>query len=572
MKTVIKRRSTLNQTVLELPSLLQRIYEHRGIIEPSDLDRSLQALLPFHSLKGIEEAVQLLSDAIREQQRILIIGDFDADGATSSALAVLALKKFGAKHVHFLVPNRFEYGYGLTPEIVDVAFEWKPDLLITVDNGISSFEGVARAKELGLRVLITDHHLQGVQLPMADAIVNPNQKGDLFPSKHLAGVGVIFYTMLALRAHLKTQAWYDHGDVNLAQFLDLVALGTVADLVPLDKNNRILVYQGLQRIRAGQCRSGILALLEVSSRDYKKVIASDLSFAVGPRLNAAGRLDDMAIGINALLCDDVDQARRAVQQLDDFNKERRELEHSMKTQAFIQLDRLTINHAETSFPAGLCLFDETWHQGVIGIVASRIKEKYHRPVIAFAAADEKTLKGSARSIQGLHLRDVLDAIASQHPHVIQKFGGHAMAAGLTIQREHYEEFSQRFVEEVRSRLTEDQLQGYVLSDGELLGEELKLEVADLLLAHGPWGQCFEEPLFDGIFYVEQQKLLAQRHLKLVLRTLDKSLTVSAIVFNVDLNHWPNNGCEKIEIAYRLGINEYNGLRQLQLVVEHLREV
>lgn len=556
--------------------VLQRIYAARDIVSESQLDKRLQALLPFHTLTDIDKACTRLERAIREQERIVIIGDFDADGATSTALAVSALQAMGALHVHFLVPNRFEYGYGLTPGIVEVAAaKWEPHLIITVDNGIASIEGVNTANEKGIDVLVTDHHLPAEQLPNACAIVNPNQVGDLFSSKSIAGVGVIFYTMLALRRHLVDQGWFvsqQLSEPNMSQFLDLVALGTVADVVPLDQNNRILVSQGIARIRNGLARPGICALLEVAGRRADLLRESDLGFAVAPRLNAAGRLDDMSLGIDCLLNNDLGKARILAQHLDELNVERRKIETEMKEQALIVLNKLTLN-VETglhTLPLGLCLVDPTWHQGVIGILAGRLKDRYHRPVIAFAVVNETELKGSARSVLGLNIRDVLAAIDKDHPGLITKFGGHAMAAGLSIQPQYFDRFQQAFVTEVSKHLDVSQCEGISYSDGGLNASELTLDVATFLQEAGPWGQQFPEPVFDNMFEILEQRLVGQHHLKLTLALVPQGEPIEAIAFNVDLKQWPNHRARYVHALYKLDINVYQGRRRLQLIVETMQ--
>lgn len=549
--------------------MVARVYAARKIKRAEELQYGLEQLQPPSALRGMQQAVQLLSDALQKQQRILFVADFDADGATSCALGVRALRLMGAHDVRYVVPNRFEFGYGLTPEIVNVAAQQQPDLIITVDNGISSVEGVARAKQLGIQVLITDHHLPSALLPAADAIVNPNQPGDEFPSKHLAGVGVIFYVMLALRTQLRTTGWFAIKNIlepNLAQLLDLVALGTVADVVVLDHNNRVLVAQGLVRIREGRCQAGLRALIEVSQRQQNRLTAGDLAFALAPRLNAAGRLEDMSLGIECLLCDDYSQALTMAQRLDELNRERRSIESEMQTQA---LDALKAMRLDTELPYGLCLFDPDWHQGVIGILAARIKERTHRPVIAFAPSNEHEIKGSARSVPGLHIRDALDSVAAQHPGLLTKFGGHAMAAGLTLRRADYDAFSAAFDLEVRKHLTETELQRVLLSDGDLSANELQLELAEALRSAGPWGQGFPEPLFDGIFEVVSQRIVGDKHLKLVLRYPDDARIIDAIAFNASpLTPYAS----RLHIAYRLDVNEYRGQRSLQLVIEHLEPV
>ncbi len=549
--------------------LLARVYRGRGIDSMQQLDLGLAQLLPPTQLLNADRAAILLADAIAADQKILIVGDFDADGATSTALAICALRAFGAAHVDYLVPNRFDYGYGLTPEIVALAARDKPDLIITVDNGISSLEGVAAANELGITTLITDHHLAGRELPAADVIVNPNQSGCDFPSKNLAGVGVIFYVMLALRAVLRQRGWFEQRrEVNLGHYLDLVALGTVADVVPLDRNNRILVAAGLQRIRSGQARAGILALLDVASRQRRSVVASDLGFAVGPRINAAGRLDDMSIGIECLLSEDARQARAQAARLHQLNQDRRIIEGDMQDEALQILADLQLGQ-ESEPPVAMTLYQAGWHQGVIGILASRIKDRLHRPTIAFADGDPGQIKGSARSIPGIHIRDILDAIATRHPGLITKFGGHAMAAGMTLPREAYEDFSAAFVEEVARHARDVHLQAVIESDGELAASDFQLDLATELRFAGPWGQHFPEPVFDGYFQVVSQRLVGEKHLKMVLAPVGSKIMLDAIAFNVDLDVWPDQSVEQVEIAYRLDVNEYRGQRSVQLMVEYL---
>ncbi|MDY0206138.1 MAG: single-stranded-DNA-specific exonuclease RecJ [Pseudomonas sp.] len=552
----------------DIPPLLTRIYAARGVQNATELEKGLARLLPTHLLKGMDQAVQLLAQALEQRQRILIVGDFDADGATASCVGMLGLKMLGAAHVDYLVPNRFDYGYGLTPEIVAVALQRQPDLLITVDNGISSIEGVAAAKAAGLTVIVTDHHLPGAELPAADAIVNPNQPGCEFPSKALAGVGVMFYVLLGLRAHLRSTGWFAQQGIaepNLAELLDLVALGSVADVVPLDANNRILVHQGLARIRAGRSRPGIRAILDVARRDYRRLVSTDLGFIVGPRLNAAGRLDDISLGIECLLCDDFDGAMQRAQQLDQLNQDRKHIEQGMQREALVQLKDLPLDN----LPFGLCLFEPEWHQGVIGILASRMKERYHRPVIAFADADNGELKGSARSIPGLHIRDALDAVAARFPDLISKFGGHAMAAGLTIKQEHYPAFAKAFDAEVRRQLTADDLTGRIYSDGSLAAHEFDMQLAQQLRHAGPWGQRFPEPLFHGDFKILSQRLVGEKHLKLVLQSTPSAPSVDAIAFNVDLDIWPNPNIINAQAAYTLDVNEFRGNESLQLIVSSI---
>lgn len=554
--------------------VLRRVYAARGICDDSGLDRSLKQLIPPSLLKGLPQALELLVQALQQQSRILIVGDFDADGATSSALSVLALRALGAHQVDYLVPNRFKYGYGLTPEIVAVALERKPDLLVTVDNGISSIEGVAAAKAAGMQVLVTDHHLAGEELPAADAIVNPNQPGCAFPSKNLAGVGVIFYVMTALRTRLKELGWFEQQKIvepNMADFLDIVALGTVADVVPLDQNNRILVHNGMLRMRAGRCRPGIRALVDVANRKLDNLVAADLGFAVGPRLNAAGRLDDMSHGIECLLTDNPGLAKDYALELDQLNHERKSIESGMQQQALAALNQIHLQ-PDQQMPWGLCLYKKDWHQGVIGILASRIKERFHRPVIAFAPAEKGEIKGSARSIPGFHIRDALDAVASRHPGLITKFGGHAMAAGLSLSADKYESFRQAFDKEARRLLTLDDLTGELHSDGELKDADIDLPLARLLRDAGPWGQGFPEPVFDGEFEILNQRLLAEKHLKLTLGFPSSKRVIDAIAFNVDLDKWPNPKASRVYLAYRLDVNAFRGVENPQLMVEHLHAV
>lgn len=553
----------------DLHPVLRRVYRARQLLATDDLDLSLARLIPPDRLRDMALATELLEKTLRDGRRILIVADFDADGATSCALAVRALRAMGAGHVDFLVPNRFEYGYGLTPEIVKLARPRAPHLLITVDNGISSVEGVAAARAAGMQVLITDHHLPGERLPQADVIVNPNQHGDSFPSKALAGVGVIFYVMTALRARLRENGWFSQKGIpepNLAELLDLVALGTVADVVPLDHNNRILVSQGLARIRAGKCVPGIRALLRVAGRDHSRITATDLGFLVAPRLNAAGRLADMSLGIACLLSDSDSEAEGIARQLDQLNRERRQIEADMQKTAMTAVERLHL--ADSGLPPGLCLFDEGWHQGVIGLVAARVKERTHRPVIAFAPAGENEIKGSARSVPGLHIRDALDNVAARYPDLLQKFGGHAMAAGLTLARDRFDDFRTAFEDEVGRWLSEDDLQGRLLTDGELASGDFTLELAELLRAAGPWGQAFPEPVFEGNFEVLESRVVGEKHLKLAVRSAKGAPTLSAIAFQAAPRgvapDWP-----RVRAAYRLDVNEYQGRRGLQLVIEHL---
>ena len=569
----IKRRDHRAATT-ELAGILpvlQRIYAARGIQDVQGLDKELKSLLPFEQLLDIDQATRRLSDAIRMQQRILIVGDFDADGATSTALAISALRAMGAIHIDFLVPNRFEFGYGLTPGIVQIASQWKPDLIITVDNGISSIEGVETARQMGIDVLVTDHHLPMDILPKAVAIVNPNQVGDLFPSKSIAGVGVIFYVMLALRKYLRDTQWFSQSGIkepNMAQFLDLVALGTIADVVGLDQNNRIMVSQGLMRIRQGLCRPGIQALIQIAGREQSLIRESDLGFALAPRLNAAGRLDDMSLGIECLLAESLEQAMLLASELDALNQARRKIETAMKTQAFEALEPIILPADTThlELPLALCLTHESWHQGVIGILAGRLKERYHRPVITFAQVSVDEWKGSARSIASLNIRDVLAAIDREHPGLMIKFGGHAMAAGLSLRPQAFDLFHQALLVEVGRHIDLSVCEGELLTDGPLSITELNLDLARQLQDAGPWGQQFPEPLFDNRFEILDQRLVGQNHLKLTVRHESGGDALDAIAFNVNLAEWPNHRARHVEMAYKLGVNHYRGRSSVQLLV------
>jgi single-stranded-DNA-specific exonuclease len=589
-KTII-RRPFVPDTHLpsNLHPRIKQIYANRGITASAQLELSVGQLIPVEQLKGLEQGCQVLFDALTKEQKIVIVGDFDADGATSTALMMESLRLFGSKNHDFIVPNRFLYGYGLTPEIVEIAAEQKADLLITVDNGISCLAGVDKAKALGLNVIVTDHHLPGAKAPNADAIINPNQHGCTFPSKALAGVGVAFYFMLAMRKFLREKNWFSEQGINgqilaepnIAQLLDLVALGTVADVVSLDANNRILVEQGLKRIRAGVTRPGIQALLEIAGKNQQKIVASDFGFALGPRINAAGRLDDMAYGINCLLATDLASARVMAADLDDLNKTRREIEQGMQQEAEQVMASLNFNQA--NLPHGLSMYQKDWHQGVIGIVAGRLKEKFNRPSIVFAAAssdqdnnengEESTgestgeIKGSARSIPGLHIRDLLEHIDSQHPEIIHKFGGHAMAAGLSIDANNFPKFQQLFNQYAQEWLSEDCLKGSLSSDGELAVTEMTLSFAQLIRDSGPWGQNFPEPLFDDSFEIIQQRIVGSKHLKLVVGKLGQ--VFDAIAFNVDLTRWPDANAKQVHLAYRLDINEFRGKQTVQFIVEYL---
>jgi single-stranded-DNA-specific exonuclease len=582
MAALIQRHAASNLADANFPPdlspMLGRVFMARGARCSDDIDLSMSSLLSPSLLMGIDGAVDLIIAAMESDARILIVGDFDADGATSCALAIRAFEAMGHSDVRFIVPNRFEYGYGLTPEIVDLAKPQNPSLIITVDNGISSVDGVAAARAAGIDVLVTDHHLPGHQLPNANVIVNPNQHGCEFPSKALAGVGVIFYVMSAVRAGLRKKQWFNdqRKEPNMADFLDLVALGTVADVVPLDKNNRILVEQGLRRIRVGKCSAGIRALIEVSGRSAAKLIASDMGFALGPRLNAAGRLDDISIGIACLLTNDVAMAKDIATELDSMNQDRRQIEQGMQVQAETALARLEQGDS-TELPIGMCLFNDEWHQGVVGILASRIKDRHQRPVICFALANDSEdcseLKGSARSIKGFHIRDALDAVAAHNPGLIDKFGGHAMAAGLSLKKDKFADFSKAFDKEASRLLTEDDLQSCVMSDGALASDEISIDNATLIHYATPWGQLFPEPIFDNEFLLVQQRIVGSKHLKLVLGMDDGTgQIVDAIAFNVDIKAWPDESVKKVRAAYRLDVNRFRGQETVQLIIEHLEKV
>ena len=572
IKTQLRRREAADASHLpaSLPPLLRRLYALRGVQGEQELERSVKGMLPWQQLSGIDAAVAILQQALADGRRIMVVGDFDADGATSTALTVLALRSMGCRSVEYLVPNRFEDGYGLSPEVVEQVAVRGAELILTVDNGISSHAGVDVAHGLGMQVLVTDHHLPGETLPAAEAIVNPNLRDCDFPSKSLAGVGVAFYLMLALRAKLRDTGWFEQRGLampNLAELLDLVALGTVADVVPLDANNRILVYQGLNRIRAGKCRPGIRALLEVANRDARQLAASDLGFALGPRLNAAGRLDDMSIGVAMLLSDDIAQARMLANDLDALNQTRREIEQGMQVEALELCDQL--ERTTTELPYGLAMYHPEWHQGVVGILASRIKERFHRPVIAFAPAGDGILKGSGRSVAGLHMRDALERLDTLNPGLMMKFGGHAMAAGLSLEEAKFDEFRQRFGDLVGEWLDPAMLEGVIWSDGELLMQELTLTTAELLREGGPWGQAFPEPTFDGKFRILQQRLVGEKHLKLMIEPLGGGPLLDGIAFNVDTTQWPDSSIKEVELAYKLDVNEFRGNRNVQLLIQHL---
>ena len=570
-KRILRRDVPAGDKLCDDP-LLDRLYRSRHIKNANQLDRTLSAMHHPNLMSGMDTAVTFLLEAYQKQQKIVIVGDFDADGATSTALAVLALRQLGFANVTYLVPNRFEQGYGLSVAVAQEALALGVELLMTVDNGVSSHEGVAFLKAQGVKVIVTDHHLPPETLPNADAIVNPNLAHCGFPSKNLAGVGVTFYLMLALRAKFRELGLFDaKNQPNFTELLDLVALGTVSDVVPLDQNNRILVYQGIARIRAERCRCGIRALAEVAKRDVTRFVAADLGFSIGPRLNAAGRLDNMSVGVELLLAENMETARALALELDGLNQARKEIEQGMKLEALTICQNLFANATalETEIPYAIVLYQADWHQGVLGILASRIKDQFHRPVIAFAQDQAGMLKGSARSIPGLHIRDVLERVYSQHPDLILKFGGHAMAAGLSIPESRFDDFRQIFNQTVSELLVEDQLQGTIWTDGELNANLLNLATAETLRQGGPWGQAFPEPLFDGEFKILQQRLVGEKHLKMMVEPKLGGPLLDAIAFNVDTRYYPDLSVKTARFVYKLDINEFRGNRDVQLLVDYI---
>ncbi|MGB5709026.1 MAG: single-stranded-DNA-specific exonuclease RecJ [Arenicellales bacterium] len=570
-KSIVRREvvGRLPKSDRTLHPLLRRIFLQRKINGLEDLDHSLAGLYQPDKLKDIDKAAALLYCAVEQGWRVLIVGDYDTDGATATAVAILGLRSLGATSVDYLVPNRFDYGYGLSVEIAKVALIKEPDLVITVDNGISSLAGVKCLREAGIEVIVTDHHLAGVELPAASAIVNPNQPGCEFPSKMLAGVGVMFYLLLALRSLLSAKDWFERNQrkvPNLAQLLDLVALGTVADVVPLDHNNRILVAQGIARIHKGACRLGIKALLAVAGKDYRNVSSTDLGFVLAPRLNAAGRLDDISMGIECLLADEETDAREYADILHEINIERRRIEQKMQHQAVEVVDKLEASK-ET---AGICLHHADWHQGITGLVASRVRERYHQPAIVFANNSEGKLTGSARSVPGLHIRDLLEVIATGQPGLIEKFGGHAMAAGLTLDRDNLEPFSRLFHTAVSDHFLGQPAGNFVHSDGPLEPEFFTREIAELLRNAAPWGQQFSAPVFDNEFRVISQKVVGEQHLKLRLATRDRVL--EGIAFRQLLPGEEMPRLERIHAAFQLDLNEFRGAKTLQLIIEYMEPV
>ena len=563
-----------------LHPLLKRIFENRNVQTLDQLDYSLSRLHPPEQLKGIESATSILQQTLDSNGKILVVGDYDADGATATAVALLGLRALGAGRVEYLAPNRFEYGYGLSAEIAEVALRRAPDLVITVDNGISSIAGVALLRAAGVSVVVTDHHLAGAELPEANAIVNPNQPGCDFPSKALAGVGVMFYLLLSLRARLRKTGRFERDqsrEPNLAELLDLVALGTVADMVPLDHNNRILVAQGIARVHSGRCRPGLAALMEVAGKLRNNLVASDFGFLIGPRLNAAGRMDDISTGIECLLAEQYQDAMKYAQLLEQNNRDRRRVEQTMQQQAVKIVEEFDLSGVNSE-RLGLCLFNRDWHQGVVGLVASRIVEKFNQPVIAFAPADDGRLRGSARSVAGLHIRDLLESISTRHPGLIEKFGGHTMAAGLTISAERLDAFSDHFSELVSAHFANNARGGEILTDGELATADFTLETAELVCTASPWGQQFPAPLFDGEFRVTGQKIVGEQHLKMILEPVDGTksgtksgaLSFDAIVFRHVEPGQSAPPLGTVKAAYQLEVNEFRGRRSLQLLVKYIQ--
>ena len=574
MKITQRDNSGWQQLPESWPDCLRKVLAARGIKSEQDLTYPLAELPKPDLLLGMDKAVVLLHQALQENWRVMIVADFDTDGATSCAVAIRGLTAMGLKHIDYIVPNRFIHGYGLTPELLaDIPEDNQPDLLITVDNGIASVAGVEQANKRGIKVLVTDHHLPGETLPAAEAIINPNQAGDTFPSKNMAGVGVCFYLLLGLRQYLRQQGWFEQQHIaepKLTNLLDLVALGTVADVVPLDRLNRTLVNLGLTRMRKSLACAGINALIQVAGKQTANLATTDLGFSVAPRLNAAGRMEDMGLGINTLLTDDYDEALTAAQLLDSINLDRRAVEKDMQDQALQMLDKMSFDVDEP--PLAYCLYDENWHQGVVGLLASRIKERQHRPVIAFAPGDEGEVKGSARSIPGIHIRDVLALVAAQNPALLSKFGGHAMAAGLTIKQQDLAEFEQCFLKVLQSQVDPDVLEQSLHSDGEIEHENISLVMAELLPNAAPWGQGFPEPQFHGRFIVDNIRTVGQEgdHLRLTL-SLNNNRNITAMAFRQQQPDWLKQGGEAL-LHYRLSVNEFRNQRSVQMLVENVLPV
>lgn len=569
-RTVVRRSSKITSENLDVHPVLRNVYRNRNISSPDQLDYSLANLLPPHLLSNIDEAADIIAEAIQADAAILIAGDFDADGATGSALGYLSLRAFGARRVQYLCPNRFEFGYGLTERFVEFFAPTQPDLVITVDNGITSVAGVRLAKEFGMSVVVTDHHLPGEELPIADAIVNPNLPQDQFPSKNLAGVGVMFYVMAVVRSKLKNENWFEQEGIaepNMSSYLDLVALGTVADVVPLDYNNRILVAQGLRRINANRCRFGIRCLLEEGGRRIGEIVSEDLAFVAGPRLNAAGRLEDISFGVKCLVTDDKNEVLGFIRKLEDLNSERKDMETAMVQSATSEIEDL--DSSIVNERAGICLYNPKWHSGIVGLIATRIKNLTGMPAVIFAQGDDGLLKGSGRSVRGLNLRDVLANVAAMDPEIFEQFGGHAMAAGMTIRESAYDRFEKLFQEELTRQRGASEWQNTILSDGEIT--DFDLEAAEQIRCGGPWGQEFEQPVFDGVFEVVGYRLLQEKHLKLRLRSRASDQLANAIYFGYSSFHDRLPQQEDYRVAFQLTVNEYNGKKSPQLNVVYMAE-
>ena len=554
----------------DIPLLLQRVYALRGITSMQELDYTTRNLCNYDNLDGTHTAVEIVYSAMQNNKRIMIVGDFDTDGATSTALMIKALKKMGCKHVDYIIPNRFDDGYGLSISVIKRALLKKADLIITVDNGVSAIEAVEFAKQSNLTVIITDHHLCSEQLPAADAIINPNLPNSSFPSKHLAGVGVAFYFMLALRAKLRKENWFASNklaEYNITNLLDLVALGTIADVVKLDRNNRILVHQGISRIRAGYCCEGIKALLDISRRDPLTLTSTDLAYYIAPRLNAAGRMDSMSLSVELLLCEDYDSAIKQATDLDTLNHDRKLIEQTMYQEALSYIEQ--VEQKNSTFPNALVVHHPQWHQGIIGIVSARLKDKHYRPVICFASTEDGLLKGSGRSIEGIHLRDILDKLNERYPDILVSFGGHAMAAGLSIQEKDLDQFSAHFEALITEQLDLDVLEQIIETDGEIDNQDFNYAIAKQLKESGPWGEGFTEPTFDGDFIVHQQRLFAEKHLKLVLEPKNGGPIIEGIYFNVNLTQWPDNTIKIVKIVYQLDVNDFRGNQAVKLMIRHI---
>lgn len=554
----------------DIPLLLQRVYALRGITSMQELDYTTRNLCNYDNLDGTQTAVEIVYSAMQNNKRIMIVGDFDTDGATSTALTVKALKKMGCQHVDYIIPNRFDDGYGLSISVIKRALLKKADLIITVDNGVSAIEAVEFAKQSNLTVIITDHHLCPEQLPVADAIINPNLPNCSFPSKHLAGVGVAFYFMSALRAKLRQENWFrTHNleEYNLASLLDLVALGTIADVVKLDHNNRILVHQGINRIRSGYCCAGIKALLHIARKDPVSFTSTDLAYYIAPRLNAAGRMDNMSLSVELLLCDDYDSALKQASDLDMLNNDRKLIEQTMYKEALSYIQEL--EQQQSSFPNLLVVYHPEWHQGIIGILSARLKDKHYRPVICFASTEEGILKGSGRSIAGIHLRDLLDELDQNHPDLLVSFGGHAMAVGLSIRENDLERFRKHFETLIDKRLNANTLEQIIETDGEIDSQDFNYAMAKQLKESGPWGEGFTEPTFDGDFIVHQQRLFAEKHLRLVLEPKNGGPIIEGICFNVNLTQWPDNTIKNVKIVYQLDVDDFRGNQTAKLMIRHI---